>query len=115
MAMGILSGQQYQRLWEAMKDAFPEVNDLSMMMKFRLGKILGQIAPPNATYEYMIFHVIQRAEGDGETLELINAARESKPRNAKLVAFAQEFGLSSVTPELERMVTDGLPMINPVA
>ena len=113
--MAILSGQQYQRFWEALKEAFPTVNDLTMMLTFRLGKNLGQIASPNATYEYMIYQVIQRAEGDEETLELINAARDSKPKSPKLVAFGQEFGLTSVTPELERMVTDGLPFINPVA
>jgi len=112
--VGILSGQQYQKLWEALQDAYPTVNDLTMMLEFRLGKKLGAITSPNAPYEFMVYQVIQRVEGDGETLELINAARDSKPKNAKLVAFAQQFGLASVAPELERVVTDGLPFVNAV-
>jgi hypothetical protein len=112
--MGILSGQQFQKLWEALKDAFPTVNDLTMMLQFRLGKSLAQIAAPNASYEYMIFEAIRHVESNDETLELINAARDSKPKNAKLLAIAGEFGLASIAPELERMVTEGLPIINPV-
>ena len=47
--MGKLSGPQYQKLWEALKDAFPTVNDLTMMLQFRLGKNLNALVAPNAT------------------------------------------------------------------
>lgn len=112
--MGMLSGPQFRLLWEALRDAFPTVNDLTMMLQFRLGKSLALFAAPNATYEFMIYQTIQHVEANDETLELINAARDSKPKNAKLLAIAGQFGLASLAPELERMVTEGLPKINPV-
>ena len=48
--MGILTGQQSQKLWESLKDAYPTVNDLTMMLKFRLGMNLAEIVSPNAAY-----------------------------------------------------------------
>ena len=42
----------------------------------------------------MIFELIGVAEMEGWTANLISAARESSPRNASLMAFSQQFGLT---------------------
>src|SRR5687767_1367742 len=83
------------------------------MLDFRLDRKLPEMVSPHSAYDFMIYEVIRRVEAEGDTLALISAARDSRPKNAKLVAFAEQFGLASVTPELERIVTDGLSMINP--
>jgi hypothetical protein len=111
--MAKLTGPQFQRLWEALKDAFPTVNDLTMMFQFRLGRNFAQFTSPGATYDFMVYQAIKDFEANDETLELLNAARESRPKNAKLLGIASEFGLASVAPSLERMVTEGLPTVNP--
>jgi V8-like Glu-specific endopeptidase len=105
-------GQQYQQLVEALNDAFPAIPSLTLMLKFRLDKNLPELASLPAPIDQVAFEVIQNANSQGWTAQLIAAARESRPGNPKLLKLARDFGLTAATPELERKVRDDLSYIN---
>jgi hypothetical protein len=90
--MGILTGTQAEQLWKALLDAYNE-DSLARMLKFRLDIRLDQIVGEDGLRD-MIFELIEVAEMEGWTADLISAARESNPRNASLMAFSQQFGLA---------------------
>jgi V8-like Glu-specific endopeptidase len=92
-----LSGQQYQQLTDALVNAFPSQAKLAQFVRFRLEKNLDAIAMGNDLTE-IVFKLIGTAEADGWVAELVAAARESKPRNLSLFAFAQELNLATSTP-----------------
>ena len=50
--------------------------------------------------------MVRTAEAQGWTAELVLAAREDNPGNAQLLAFAEEVGLASSTPSLERVLRE---------
>ena len=104
-------GKQFQQLVDAMVDAFPNTNALTMMLQFRLGKHLAQIAAlPNPT-DVIAFELITASNAEGWTAQLIAAARESRPGNPKLLKLGQDFGLTAATAQLERTVRDDLQFI----
>jgi hypothetical protein len=100
-----LTGQQYQQLSEALRDAFP-LRRLREMLRFKLEKRLDDISLAE-DYQGIVFDLIRAAEAEGWTDRLITAARESNSGNALLVDFSQQFGLAPATPpraELERII-----------
>lgn len=90
--MGILASTQCEQLWKALLDAYDK-DSLARMLKFRLNIRLDQIIGEDSLRD-MIFELIGVAEMEGWTANLISAARESSPRNASLMAFSQQFGLT---------------------
>ena len=50
-------------------------------------------------FESIVFRVIQRAEQESWTAELLQAARELRPTDVDLFVFAQQFGLAIATPQ----------------
>lgn len=101
-----LTGYQYRQLTDALLDAFPRRDKLEQMVRFRLDKNLTAIALGNDLTE-IVFKLIQTAEAEGWTAQLVAGARESNPGNPHLLTFAQQFGLAPATPsqpELERIV-----------
>ncbi len=105
-------GQQYQQLVEALVNAFPNANQFAQMLQFRLAKDLARYAALPNTMDQIAFEVIQNANAEGWTAQLIAGARESRPDNPKLLRFAQDFGLTAATAELERKVRDDLPFLD---
>ena len=101
-----LTGTQYQQFSEALRDAFSP-NRLRQMLRFRLDKNLDDISLAG-DYETIAFDLIGAAEMEGWLPRLIQAARESNPGNASLLAFAQQFGAAPAgTPvrvELEKII-----------
>jgi len=101
-----LNGPQYRQLTEALLDAFPTPARLTQMVRFRLDRNLSTIALGDDLTE-IVFRLIQTAEAEGWTAQLIAGARDSNPGNPHLLAFAQQFGLAPATPsqpELERII-----------
>jgi hypothetical protein len=101
-----LTGRQYDLLTKALLDAFPRVARLREFARFRFELNLDAIAMGDDLHE-IVFKLIGVAEADGWTPKLIMEARNSKPGNPKLFAFAQQFELAvSTLPrrKLERVI-----------
>lgn len=109
--MAELNGKQIGQLRDILAEAYPEFNDFDEMLKIRLDFTLTHLVSDRLGMKTVIFKVIQKAEAEGWTFDLIAAARESRPRDDKLLAFAQqpEIGLAPATPprkELERIIQE---------
>ena len=101
-----LTGKQFGYLLQALLDAFPSLSRLRELCRVRLGKNLDEIALGDSLRE-IAFKLIESAEAEGWTFQLVRAAREANPGNSALFAFAQPFGLASTSAgrgELERIV-----------
>lgn len=86
----VLSGEQLKELHEAMLSAFPETNDLKIMVRFQLEKRLHAIAGGNNLYE-IVFDLIERADSEGWLKDLVNKAYEYNSGNQKLKEFVEKF------------------------
>ena len=84
-----LSGQQRQKLQEALIDAFPEKSSLERMLSFQLDKKLDKIAG-GANLEDVVFNLIKKAEAENWVENLISAACKSNPENQLLKNIAAE-------------------------
>jgi effector-associated domain 1 (EAD1)-containing protein/trypsin-like peptidase len=104
MASLDLKGPQRVKLSTALGSAFT-VQRLREALDFKLEKRLEDISL-GGDYAQIRFEVIQAAEAQGWTAELVVAAREDNPGNAPLLAFAEEVGLASSTPRLERILRE---------
>ena len=99
-----------------MGDAFA-LDELRMMLRFRLDKDLDDVSSPNSTKSFRIFQMVEDSERKGWTGALIAAARETNPGNGQLAVVASEIGLASARADarlridgqeltLERLVRD---------
>jgi Effector-associated domain 1/Trypsin-like peptidase domain len=111
-----LTGGQWQKLTDALAHAYPSLDALGMMLKFRCEVSLSDIAAPGPL-PTVVYRVIEDAEAKGWTARLIAGARESNPGNPQLAAVAAEIGLAVVAPaapELEVLITAEQGFLNPV-
>ena len=88
--MGILSGKQARGLHEALLDAF-NLGSLRQMVRFELDEKLENITLGGSMSD-RTFELIDWAEMEGRTGELIRAARRDNPGNPVLERFAGVFG-----------------------
>jgi S1-C subfamily serine protease len=114
-----LTGQQLRALRNALVDAFNSAT-FEQMLRFELNKKVENIAG-SGPLNSVAFKVIDAAEMEGWTLELVRAARMTNPGNAGLHQIAHMLSLSS-TRELqpaalnfEKIVRDGAPFLDPTA
>ena len=114
-----LTGQQLRTLRNALVDAF-NATSFEQMLRFELNKKLENIAG-SGPLNSVTFKVIDAAEMEGWTLDLVRAARIANPGNASLHQVAEMLTLSS-TRELqpaalnfEKIVRDGAPFLDPTA
>ena len=91
-----LSGQQRQKLQEALINAFPDKLSLERMLSFQLDKKLDKIAG-GANLEDVVFNLIKKAEAENWVENLISAARKSNSDNQLLKDIAAEL-LSNYQP-----------------
>ena len=105
-----LNGEQLERLSDALRDAFT-VQRLREMLKFKLGKRLDDYSL-GSDYKEIVFELITAAEAEGWTAELLVAARQSNPGNARLQAVAEEVALAVSTPALERTIKEKNPFLD---
>ena len=116
MATTQLNGPQIGSLTGVLTSAF-NPGTFGLLLLHRLDKQIFNLAPMGVTYEETVSAVIQRANMEGWWDELVLKAREVNPGNAKLLAFSQQFGLSSIDQtvtrqELERMITPQNPLLD---
>lgn len=100
------SGRQYEEFRLALSDAFTQ-DELEMMLQYRFNLRLDRITRPGAL-DHVIHQLILAAQRQGWHLDLLRAARESRPRHPGLIALARELGAApESTPgkaELEKMI-----------
>lgn len=110
-----LSGQELLQFREALKNAFG-LDTFDDMLLFQVNRKREHIALGNA-FETILLRVLQRAEEESWTAELLQGARASRPNDAALLTFAQQFGLAPATPrgkELERTIKKANSVLDPV-
>ena len=112
-----LTGPQLRALRNALVDAFNPAS-FEQMLRFELNKKVENIAG-SGPLNSVAFKVIDAAEMEGWTLDLVRAARITNPGNASLHQIADMLSLSS-TRELqpsvlnfEKVVRDGAPFLDP--
>jgi Effector-associated domain 1 len=86
-----LSGREFEELRDAFVAAFPTVDDLRQMLRFKRGLNLDEFT--DGPLGNRVFTLIQRAEAEGWTLDLVYAAREKNPGNWRLAAIAARLPL----------------------
>jgi len=86
-----LTGTEIGQLRDALLDAYT-LQRLDEMLRIQLGRRREQIALGD-DLGAIVFRVITAAEDESWTAELLQGARASRPENAPLLAFAQQFGL----------------------
>jgi hypothetical protein len=110
-----LSKPQLQALHGALVSAFPSADMLDLMLSIRCDRRLANITAP-AALPIVVLRVIESAEAEGWTAELIAGARESNPGNPDLAAAASLVGLAVAAPpraELEVLITQQQGFLNP--
>ncbi len=98
-----LSPQEAKQLNEALVHAYirPE---LSRMLRFELGRRLDLITT-GKNFREDVFELIEVAERQGWTDELINAAHDENPGNPRLKAFVDQYvRFTGTAPALERLI-----------
>ena len=114
-----LTGQQLKALRNALVGAFDSAT-FAQMLQFELDKKVENIAG-SGPLNSVAFKVLDTAEMEGWTLDLVRAARVANPGNAKLHEVAEALSLSStreIQPaalNFEKVVRDGVPFLDPMA
>ncbi len=98
-----LTGPEFERLHEALLDAFASYDELGTMLRTTDWTIKA-IAAPDAL-PAVITKVIEYAEGQDKVADLIKAAQKQKPTNVKLSAL--DATQLEVDPTSEEVVTAG--------
>jgi len=110
-----LTGKQSRELRSALLDAF-DLDRFEQMLYYQLNRRLEHIAIGNNT-ETILFRVIQKAEDESWTNELLQAARSADPSNSALLVFAQQFGFTPEIPPntfLERTIREANGLLDPL-
>lgn len=112
----MLTGQQYQQFSSALVHAFPSTNALALMVRFKLGENLAEFVNVSDPLNVVAVNLIQEMEARGWTARLVAAARESRPDNPEIFAFAQQLGLAvrmpASAPALEVIVRKANPFVD---
>lgn len=84
-----LTGELYEKLVEALLDAFPAKVKLAQMVHFELNENLDTIAGGEDLKD-IVFNLIKEINRQGRLEELIRAARKANPKNPKLISLSKE-------------------------
>ena len=74
-------------MWEALQDAYPQINEFDRMLFFTTGKQVMQIAAMAAAFPDAVFDIIMLANREGWVATLIEGAYKNKPQNPPLRDF----------------------------
>jgi Effector-associated domain 1 len=78
-----------QQLHRELLDAFPAREDLERLFAYHLDVRLPEIVSPTADMSQTVFRIIEWAEAQGRTDELLSHALVERPRNARLAALVE--------------------------
>lgn len=76
--------EEREKLYEALRKAFPKRSEMLMFLNFSLGADLDDIVDDGATYAVAVYQVIAWSESEGRADELIEKACARKPNNRLL-------------------------------
>ncbi len=109
-----LTTKQRLELATAMLSAFPRQADLKRMLYLRVGRSLDEIAGEGPTRE-LVVEVIQSAEAEGWTRDLVNGSIEDNPGNELLQGFYDTSWIALDTPKrsaLETIIRKGVEFLD---
>ncbi|HMA37651.1 MAG TPA: effector-associated domain EAD1-containing protein [Chloroflexia bacterium] len=92
-----LSGPQMRQLHEALLAAFPQEEQLRLLVRFELNKTLSTLVKSD-TLSAMVLELLEWAEAQGKLEDLLQGALNTNPDNPQLKAFVARVGLAAVTP-----------------
>jgi V8-like Glu-specific endopeptidase len=104
-----LTSSQFTQFFEALRDGYNYAR-LGRTLYMRLGKKIEDVSL-GEDLQQVTFDLLRDAEMNNYVGKLVIAARQSNPDNAKLLAFAQDLGLSASTSAMERQVST-LPFVD---
>ncbi len=84
-----LSNSETEKFFEALLDAYPNYNQLKIMVKFKLGENLENLSE-NTDNQTVVFNLIEWAEKTDKLLNLILGAYERNPGNSKINEFTYQ-------------------------
>lgn len=99
-----LTGKQFRTLSKALNAAYPTYDKLRIFLRFELDLSLDDLANPDAM-PIVIYEVLQYTDSTNRTLELVDAARRSRPNSPEIFAIAQELKVAPGTDNLERILS----------
>jgi WD40 repeat protein len=79
-----LTGEQVKMLADGLLDAFTDFDDLARLVRVALNKRLNKIVAQRATFEDQVWQLVDWAEAKGKIADLLGAAVEAVPGNARL-------------------------------
>jgi Effector-associated domain 1 len=85
-----LTGKDHKELCDALLDAFRSIDEMKQLVRVGIDKNLEALAG-SGDLNTIVFRLIEQTESHGLTNKLITAARESRPGNSKLRAFAERW------------------------
>lgn len=91
--MDRLTPEQHSQLYEILMDSY-DVSSLKRMLRHRLNKKLDEIVPMREENS-VIYDLIELAEQEDWTADLIMAAQKHRPRNDELRTLCEQLGLST--------------------
>jgi hypothetical protein len=110
-----LTGPQKKQLRDALKAAFPKWSELAKFTSDELDLNLAEITGDSQGVDTNAFDLIVWAASRGELASVVNAARNMRPADDRIAAFADGVGLTSLTASnLQKFVTDNQVLLNPV-
>ncbi len=78
-----LKGYKKKELIEALKSAFPNRNELVMMLSLELDMGESEV-PIDSSYDFVVFKLVEQFESQDRIQELIEAACRANPGNPNL-------------------------------
>ncbi|KYC38738.1 hypothetical protein WA1_36850 [Scytonema hofmannii PCC 7110] len=83
-----LEGYKKKELMEALKSAFPNRNELVMMLSLELDMEESEV-PDNSSYNFVVFKLIERFESQDRIQKLLEGACRANPGNLDLQKVAK--------------------------
>src|SRR6266567_2939220 len=105
----MLSPAQYEEFTNAIAGAFPNPADLEMMVKFKLGLDLINIAPQNQIYRFQVFKLVPWADAQDRLEDLVVGALNMNKRNKALRSISARLHLDEGAGDFESIVLPNVP------
>lgn len=106
-----LEGPQIEEFTTLLRDAY-SLNSFDIMLRSKLGKSREDLALGN-NFKTIVYRVIEEAEQNSWTAELLQATRAARQTHVGLLHFAQQFALEPSFAEPERLVRTSIPEVDP--
>lgn len=112
-----MAGAQLREADAALRDAFA-LDAFDQMLRYHLDRRRQDLSL-GSNFKAIVFDVLDTADREGWVPQLIAAARESNPTNARLSGFAEQWRLTPLPPErrenLERLLGSEPGYLDPTA